>query len=268
MSSPEDGTAEPTPDGGDPGNQLSEAEQYDKRVREDPDFALDQVSKFRSENSRLANVANSFKQLGPIIDQLGGESKVMQDLTELHTYRNNPSMARVMERFNTTGQIQTESGYGDGIDYEEEDPNVSALKGQLQKLEGKLDTMSGKVGKANVQNMMTQIQNNPIFADDFKEIVAPAIMDQVTEWEKNQSGRDLLGNLTVENLQQIAYLALGDKIKTIGKRLYERELQQRKDGSTDGPPTTTTSGGDPPREGQMSVREAMEDFAQREGINF
>ena len=215
-----EGTVEPAPVQANPGD-------FDARVRQGGDFALDQVKNAQRELSRMKG---KFKDLEQIVDAVGGSEQLLGHLRRLNTLVSNPDMRGAIERFEQTGQLSAKpSKDADDDDADEiEEPwtrDLSKSQQEVAALRAELNALRGERGVEKVQGFFKTFYDEFPLADDSRTKLAEQLEKQARQWAGDAQGLNVLKSM---DYQTFRALALGKltKDEIWAARTREDELRR------------------------------------------
>lgn len=246
----------------------NQAQQYEQRLKSDPSFAAEQVSKFRSENSRLFNETKQFEPLKEVVSTLGGAEKVKDFLYEYSAIMQHPEVQQVVNHYRDKGSLPTAqqaTRHEDQTLEEDEyvDPAVKKLldrldkqEEELQSLRGQMSTSKTELAKQSLASQMDKIRSKYEPLGQYDN-VKKAIMDQVEVWEKTPQGRDALSGANFETWDMIAARAALSDPNSLIKSLNDQRAQNLRQRATEGGPSTLTTGREEDTQEFSNFRDAL-----------
>ena len=260
-----------TPESGEEPGTLPKAESGDylERIRNEPEFAVDQIRTkdqvVTKANQELKRYKQSYQALDPVINNLGGGEAVLGMLTRLNNILVNPGMKRIVERFEQTGSLPTVGeGYGGYEEPEEEDPRDI----KLRELEQRQQELNRKLGRQEQMGNIERLKKE--FPEDWDEL-GPMMLEELDQWERDPSKRNLLAGLTYDGLRTVALTKLyGDPEERDRRmaRAYQRKLEGRKQKATDVPSGVATTGQETVvKKGPVTANDALREFLNKEGLS-
>jgi hypothetical protein len=244
---------------------------FTARVREDPDFAVEQVKNAQREVSRMKTKLGPVEQL---VDAVGGPDVLEGALRRFNAILNNPAMARMIQEYEQTGNVPTagrvaaEASDDDADDYEEPwDKSVRPVAQELQSLKGELSKLRGERGVEKVQGFFREFRDEfPLGGDEWQEFTT-AMAKQARDWANSEQGLSVIDGMTYQTFRSLGLAKLS---KEQMKAAFDREAQQRSEAkaasATDGPSGIGTTGRESPAEFQ-SAHDAFLEACKREGIS-
>lgn len=262
--------------GADPTGQpapVTQPTDYDARIRSDPEFAVDQVKKMKSENTKLFQKQKSYEAITAVADQLGGAEPARQFIYEYDSILKHPDVKRVVDHYRANGVLPTtsEKRPESNTEFDEMYPDpqaqeLTALRTKVNQLEQQVSQTRGAVGKQQIGAMLSHLKTE--YPDGFDEYLLPALSEQFSNWDKTSQGRDLLATLNYDHLKTIAGRAFMDNRDAIYERIHERKLDELKRGATGAPAGNLSTGREMrPHASNKSVSalEALREFEAANG---
>lgn len=246
-------------------NGLSQDQQYEARLRSDPEFAVEQVKKFRSENTKLFQKNRSMSPLEKIVEQAGGAEKAAGWIHEYDAVLKDPRVAKSVEHYRRTGtlpidQSSAETFNDDGGYVSPEQKRIDELEAKLNAVANQVSNTQFAVGKQALTSMLGQIKSE--MPDGFDDYIAPYLQAKFEEFERNPEGRVLLSNLNIEQLRAIAGRAVYDNLKPIAEKTQRRQLEALGRRSTGEPSGNLTTGRESAAktDGRVSSSQVLKEF--------
>lgn len=252
---------------------------YIARVKNEPEFAAEQVREKDKKYTELQNQYKRFANLEPYVDAVGAES-VQQYLEVAAVVQNHPQLAEIVNEVRRTGQLPTlpqqQAQQGSGQDNDDDlymDPverELKTLRQELASLKDSNATLQGQLNQqfaqANARSMKAGIDKNVdavmgryAVNDEIREKLATAIERQVSEAERNANSQNralaeqsiqllemLHGDKGEETLlRMIAPVLLeSDGLKAIALASETKRVKDAASQDTGSPAATRTAGGD------------------------
>lgn len=235
---------------------------FDARIRQGGDFALEQVKAAQRELSRVKSKVGSVE---PIVDAVGGAEALKQHLVRLNTLVSNPHMRALVEEFERTGVAPTAKAIraaqnAPADDDEFEEPwtrDLNRSQSEVASLRAELNSLRGERGVEKVQGFFSKLDEEfPLDPADRAEL-ADALASQAKSWAADPNG----GLNVLKNMDYTTFraLALGKLSKEQIGKAYAREQQaaagRRAAAATDVPSRIKTQANEGPA--GMSPAEAF-----------
>lgn len=226
---------------------------FDARLRSDPDFAV----RFAKEQQSAATKANAALRKAELAiriaetvgngDVTAGASAALERLTLMQQMEQNPDMARIIERFKSGAPIaapsESSSLYGTG--YEEEDPNekrIAALQGTIARLQER--TIAQDM-RSHLQGFMEDEVGGKYLTPEERASVANGIEAQLMAWAKTPEGRARFERgISREDIDTLGtfHLRKSGLLLKLGERAARQQVEQLRTRETDGPSRTNANG--------------------------
>lgn len=257
--------------------------EYDKgdleaRLRNEPDFAVQEYKKLQStlsreqqRNKQLAKLAQAAQIVGG--DNLeAGADALLGYVERQYRIEQDPTMKKYVEEWLNTGQVP--SMKGEDLDADEtyltpEEKKIRDLEETVAQLRQRVDSTDLKTARGEIQTRVKEFFNSDIgqyLNDEEKAEIFRSFERQFDQWSATHQGRQQLSNITPKTIRLIAadWLMEHDKFDEIGERKRLRKLEHRKSASTDGP--SDVAARETGREG-VSPKQVMVDLAKDLGID-
>lgn len=221
---------------------------FDSKLRNDPDFAVRFAKEQQSEATRAKQRLKQADLALQIAERLGngdvaaGSAKALEELALFAQIKQNPTFARMLERFQSGAPLETQPSYdGGGSLYDagtpsEDDPRekqLRALQGNVARLEESLSVRSAVDAFKSFQNTeYGRLLNKEEMGEVFSGMEA-----QIKAWSKTPEGRNKLMSLTPEDVNVIAlnHLHRTNKLLELGERRAQQRSAQLRERETDVP---------------------------------
>jgi len=244
------------------------ADDYEARIRSDPEFALGEVKKLQGTNTKLYQQHKQNESLLKLADQLGGAEGASRFILEYDGILKHPEVAKVADHYRKNGVLPTAQGpRPESSLFEEQFPDpqseeLNALRQSVTQLQQQVSHTRGAIGKQSVKSLLDKLKTE--YPDGFEEFVAPALSEQFDLWEKNPQGRELLATLSYDALLTVAGKAAMVHRDAIYEKWHARKLLELKRGATGAPSPTLSTGREPsPKsQGYVNAQEALAGFAK------
>lgn len=225
---------------------------FESRLRSDPEFALAEFKKQQAAASRANDRLRKADLAVQIADRLGdgdvskGAERALADLMLLKQMRDHPEMARFVERFQSGAPIAAQESNGSlyGAGFEDEaDPTlkqVNALQGNVARLEQQLAVRNAvDAFKSFAETPYGQLLNKEELSEVFS-----AMEGQARAWANTPDGRNRLLALTSADVKTIAlhHLDTTGKLLELGERRSRQKVEQLRSSETDGPSRQVING--------------------------
>ena len=241
---------------------------FDARLRQGGDFAVEQVKNAQRELSRMKT---KFKELDQVVDALGGSEVLLGHLRRLNTLVSNPAMRHNIEEFERTGQVSSRSNSrADTMpDDEIEEPWTSDLQRNQQEvasLRAELNSLRGERGVEKVQGFFKTFYDEFPLADDARQQLSEGLQEQAKKWAVDPNGLNVLKSM---DYQTFRALALGKltKEQLWTARAREEEIRRgaRSAAATDSPSGVRTQANEEPA--RLSPKDAFIQACREFGHN-
>lgn len=253
--------------------QVPDKGDFEGRLRQGGDFAVEQVKNAQREATRLQA---KYKDIDPVIDAVGGGDALMNHLRRLNTLVSNPAMRTVIEQFETTGTVPakqngatrpTPAGADDADDDSFEEPwtrDLAALRQENATLRADLNSVRGERGVEKVRDNLTKFVEEFPLGDDDRKALADALVDQARKWSTSAQGLEVLKNTS--DYTTFRTLALGklptDAIERAVLARKQVAASRRTAAATDVPSGVRTQAREAPADmtGAQAFEEACREF--------
>ena len=183
----------------------------EQRVRQDPDFAWEQMRKRDARISEMANVQKAYEPLDPFIRMQGGAEGLLGLATQASQIRQIPGLAELVEQSLTTGQLALPQAGQDDPDEEWIDEDTRKVRdearSEIASLRQELQSLRQTAGAANVRSQEGHIQKNldsalSIFEDDaeLREEALDLLTSRVTQLQRMAESGDATQQKNIEQL--------------------------------------------------------------------
>ncbi len=238
---------------------------FEARLRQGGDFAIEEVKKAQRELSRLQQKVG--KEVEQVVDAVGGKDALMAHLRRLNTLVSDPNMKMVIEQYERTGQLpKTLNGNGKPTasiptedDFEEPwTPALREAQQQVEALRAELSSLRGERGVETVRANLAKFREEfPLDDADWADL-NQALIQQAQQWGTTAQGLQALKNTS--DYTTFRALALGKLTKDQLWKARSREEQlragNRAAAATDSPSGVTTQArGD--QSAPLSVKDAF-----------
>lgn len=208
---PSDGTVQPAAVQPNPGD-------FDARVRQGGDFALEQVKAAQRELSKMKTKLGGVE---PIVDAVGGAEALTGHLRRLNAVVSNPAMRSLVEEFERTGVAPTAKAVAKAqhadVDDSYEEPWDAALNVRTQEiasLRAELNSLRGERGVEKVQNFFKSFEANYPLDDEARQHLTETLAKQAQQWANDPQGLNVLKNMNYETFESLALGKLGkDRVR-------------------------------------------------------
>lgn len=192
-----------------PEGQIGDSAEYDRgdyisRVRNEPDFAAEQV---REKDRKINELNQSMKRLGaldPYVTAAGGVDELLAYINAGNTVLSNQQIKQFVEEYARTGQLPTAAPQQQGQEDDDDpyaDPEVKSLKQQVRELKASLEQLGGqynqRFAQAETRSMQAGIEKNigslmDLYAvdDTVRQKLSDVIESQVKRAEKAAESGD------------------------------------------------------------------------------
>lgn len=256
--------SEPTPDDASQVTTASQEDEpkagsseFERRVREDPEFAWEQVRKHQSRADQVSSRALPEW----VTEQVGGPEAVVKILQTLGSFVGDPNGKKVWERFQQTGKLGDD--FDTGFDSEDEpDPRDVELKQMKEQLR---ETQATQL-QSQMQGHFRKTYEAFDFTTEEREKIEKGVLEQMKQWSATDAGVSALKSIaqsekSARNL--ILNQLSNEEILEAARRADLRKQERRGALSTDSPPQVSTTGREKPsQEGQSVLDKAVAAFKE------
>ncbi len=245
---------------------------YIARIKNEPDFAAEQV---REKDKKYTELQGRHKQLEPLEEYVrvaGGSENLIRHVDLGVFVGSNPQLMEAVETVRRTGQLPEAQPTGQADDDDPyTDPEIKELRTMVRELTASNESLQVQVNQrfaqADARSMKAGIDQNVdaviqkyAVTDDLKQKIVNAIGSQVSEAERSVNSAD---PAVAERSRQLLEMLHGDKgqetlLRMIAPTILEddalRTIVQAKESSrvetvanqdTGAPSRVRTAGGDP-----------------------
>lgn len=228
---------------------------FDARLRGDPEFAVAEFKKQQAAASRANDRLRKADLAIQVAERIGGgdltkgSEVALQELMLLRSMRDNPEMAKYIDRFQNGSPLAPQpsvdsGGYLQGGGLEEpEDPRevqLRALQGNVARLEENLSVRSAVDAFQGFRNTeYGQLLSKEELAEAFGAVEASA-----KAWATTPDGRKRLMALSSDDVRTIVLSQLdrAGKLLELGERRAQQRRTQLQERETDSPTRTQANG--------------------------
>jgi len=201
---------------------------FDARVRQGGDFALEQVKNAQRELSRIKSKIGGVE---PVVDAVGGSEALMAHLRRLNTLVSNPTMRSTIEEFERTGQLPVvkPNGRPNGAAEQDDDfeepwtRDLSKSQQEIASLRAELTSLRGERGVEKVRENLTKFYEEFQLDDSDRSEHTEALIKQAQQWGQTAQGIEALKN--TQDYTTFRTLALGKLNKEALWKARDREAQ-------------------------------------------
>lgn len=246
---------------------------YLGRIRNEPDFAVDEVRKLKSELDKTRASTSQLGDLHRAVELIGqgdvgsGAQVAYQRLLEYSNLLSDRKAAAVIERFRETGRWPGVEDDYLGSEPEPEDPKeaeLRSLRDTVQRLEGR----SAQVElRSHLDSFFGSDPIGSVLDAEEKKEVFTKLESQFRTWAGTDMGRAQLRNMTQDTVATIVtdHLRRTGKLLEVAERSHLRKLDKRKGAATDGPSGVSSSGAEPAE--FKNVKDALLFAAKKYGVD-
>lgn len=233
----------------------TDARDYEARLRSDPEFALSEVKKHQARADRASNElkqkGDRYKDLDPWIDNLGGSQAVLHHLGRLGAITSNPQVRAIVEEFERTGRVPQAGATDSPQDAPEEylDPverELRSVKAELEALKAGFGNSQADVAKERTKKLIGDVLEEHSWLSQEQKLQALQELEKnIQQWDRTESGRQLIGNLTKDQLRKFVRATVldnDDALAEIAERIVRAKAAKRSEAATSVATPVTTNG--------------------------
>ena len=239
---PAEGLPAPAPEPQQPSVDVGD---FEARLRGDPEFALSEFKKHQARADRAVNELKQkqekFKDLEQWVDTLGGAQAVLHHLGRLGALSGNPQMRAMIEEFERTGRVTAAGATDSQTDATPEylDPvekELHEVKQELAKLKAGLGDSQAAVAKDRTRKVIAEVlEEHSWMTDEQKMSALRALEQNIQQWDQTEGGRQLIGNLSKEQLRKFVRATVLDddeQLYAVAERLVRDRAAKKGAAST------------------------------------
>ena len=225
---------------------------FEGRLRQGGDFAVEQVKAAQREVTRLQA---KYKEIDPVIDAVNGSENLLNHLRRLNTLVSNPAMRAVITEFEQTGTVPSKAAKSNGRDADADDDDfeepwtrdLRALREENAALRADMNSVRGERGVEKVQGFFGKFFEEFPLQEDDRKTLAEALGDQAKKWSTDLQGLNVLRNLDYTTFRSLALGKLSkEQIYAIADQERLRKQGARAAAATDVPSRMRTQAQEEP----------------------
>jgi hypothetical protein len=261
-TAPSDAASEPEP--------TADARDYEARLRSDPEFAFSEAKKHQARADRALNDLKQkegrYRELDPWIDNLGGSQAVLHHLGRLGAINANPALRSMIEEFERTGRVPNAGATDSQTDAPEEylDPverKVKLLEAELAQLKAGFGNTQADMAKERTKALIGEVlKEHDWLSQDQKVSALQALEQNIAQWDRTESGRQLLGNLTKDQLRKFVRATVldnDDALYEVAERIVRERAEKKRAAATSVAAPVSTNGREVTSRRAMTAIEAV-----------
>ncbi len=253
------------------------ANDFEMRMRTDPDFAIGEVKKYQRKQAEFQQRMKPLESLEGVAKAVGngdisaGLQKIIGLADRAYRIEQNPDWSRTVDDLMAGRRPATREVGEPAAEADEyltpEERKIRALETELGQIRGRLESHDSRSARREMQSHLESFFGSEIGqaldGDERSELVE-AIGKQFDAWGRSDQGRSVMSNLSIDTIETIALKHLKDRgiLLTVSERLHSAK-QNRLAGAATDSPSLGSRAASPDHPAFKSAKEALEWAAQK-----